>query len=106
MCSNSPTRLALNPCSPGALAQVVGYALSAPAPPFPVFVLGYAINGFGLSLQVTVISLTTRSRGSRLAQDAGANGFVACLKDNAATKMGILHAVYGQKCSNSAVNPG
>lgn len=36
----------------GAFAQVVGYSLEAPAPPFPVFVLGYAINGFGLSLQV------------------------------------------------------
>ncbi|KAI0631187.1 MFS general substrate transporter [Trametes polyzona] len=62
----------------GSLAQVAGYALEAPAPPFPVFVLGYAVNGFGLSLQ-----------------DAGANGFVASLKDNAATKMGILHAIYG-----------
>ena len=36
----------------GSLAQVVGYCLEAPAPPFPVFVLGYAINGFGMSLQV------------------------------------------------------
>lgn len=36
----------------GAFVQVVGYALAAPAPPFPVFVLGYAMNGFGLSLQV------------------------------------------------------
>ncbi|KAI0754425.1 MFS general substrate transporter [Daedaleopsis nitida] len=62
----------------GSMAQVLGYALEAPAPPFPVFVLGYAVNGFGLSLQ-----------------DAGANGFVASLKENAATKMGILHAVYG-----------
>ncbi|KAI8976584.1 MFS general substrate transporter [Trametes punicea] len=62
----------------GSLAQVAGYALEAPAPPFPVFVMGYAVNGFGLSLQ-----------------DAGANGFVASLKENAATKMGILHAVYG-----------
>ncbi|KAI0716684.1 MFS general substrate transporter [Earliella scabrosa] len=62
----------------GSMAQVVGYALEAPAPPFPVFVLGYAVNGFGLSLQ-----------------DAGANGFVASLKDNAATKMGVLHAIYG-----------
>ncbi|KAI0760312.1 MFS general substrate transporter [Fomes fomentarius] len=62
----------------GSLAQVIGYSLEAPAPPFPAFVLGYAINGFGLSLQ-----------------DAGANGFVASLKDNAATKMGVLHAVYG-----------
>ncbi|RPD61356.1 MFS general substrate transporter [Lentinus tigrinus ALCF2SS1-6] len=62
----------------GSLAQVVGYALEAPAPPFPVFVLGYAINGFGLGLQ-----------------DAGSNGFVASLKENAAIKMGILHAIYG-----------
>lgn len=42
----------INPKSLGAFAQVVGYSLEAPAPPFPVFVLGYAINGFGLSLQV------------------------------------------------------
>ncbi|KAH9941756.1 MFS general substrate transporter [Epithele typhae] len=62
----------------GGLAQVIGYCLDAPAPPFPVLVLGYLVNGFGLSLQ-----------------DAGANGFVASLKDNAATKMGVLHAVYG-----------
>ncbi|OSC97784.1 MFS general substrate transporter [Trametes coccinea BRFM310] len=62
----------------GALAQVVGYTLEAPAPPFPVFVMGYAVNGFGLALQ-----------------NAGANGYVASLKDNAATKMGILHAIYG-----------
>jgi len=62
----------------GAMAQVIGYALESPAPPFPVLILGYTINGFGLSLQ-----------------DAGANGYVASLKDGAATKMGILHAVYG-----------
>ena len=36
----------------GALAQIIGYSLEAPAPPFPVFVLGYAVNGFGMSLQV------------------------------------------------------
>ncbi|KAM5540128.1 hypothetical protein V8D89_006268 [Ganoderma adspersum] len=62
----------------GSVAQIVGYCFEAPAPPFPVFVLGYAFNGFGLSLQ-----------------DAGANGFVASLKDSASTKMGILHAIYG-----------
>ncbi|PIL23359.1 MFS general substrate transporter [Ganoderma sinense ZZ0214-1] len=62
----------------GSAAQVVGYCLESPAPPFPVFVLGYTINGFGMGLQ-----------------DAGANGFVASIKDNATTKMGILHAVYG-----------
>ncbi|KAH8103076.1 MFS general substrate transporter [Cristinia sonorae] len=62
----------------GAMAQVIGYCIMAPAPPFPALVLGYTINGFGLAVQ-----------------DAGANGYVACLKDGAATKMGIIHAVYG-----------
>ncbi|KAI0087348.1 MFS general substrate transporter [Irpex rosettiformis] len=62
----------------GCLSQLVGYALMAPAPPFPVFVLGYVFNSFGLSLQ-----------------DAGANGYVASLKDNAETKMGVIHAAYG-----------
>ena len=83
----------------GSLAQVVGYVLEAPAPPFPVFVLGYAFNGFGVALQVRhdywtrefSASYKTDLRG----QDAGANAFVASLKDNASTKMGILHAVYG-----------
>ena len=63
---------------PGSVAQVIGYAIDTPAPPFPALVLAYAINGFGLALQ-----------------DAGANGYVASYKHGAATKMGILHAVYG-----------
>ncbi|EMD35606.1 hypothetical protein CERSUDRAFT_85549 [Gelatoporia subvermispora B] len=62
----------------GSIAQCVAYALEAPAPPFPVFVIAYAINGFGIALQ-----------------DAGANGYVASLTDSPSTKMGILHAVYG-----------
>jgi hypothetical protein len=37
----------------GAAVQVVGYAIMAPAPPFPVLVLGYFLNGFGLSFQVS-----------------------------------------------------
>ena len=41
----------------GAIAQTIGYALEAPAPPFPVFVLGFAINGFGLALQVRLAKL-------------------------------------------------
>lgn len=32
---------------------MIGYALMAPAPPFPVFVLGYVFNGFGIALQVS-----------------------------------------------------
>ncbi|KZT32778.1 MFS general substrate transporter [Sistotremastrum suecicum HHB10207 ss-3] len=62
----------------GSICQTIGYAVQAPAPPFPVLALGYVINGFGISLQ-----------------DAQANGFVASLQENAAAKMGILHAAYG-----------
>ncbi|KAF8234579.1 MFS general substrate transporter [Tricholoma matsutake] len=64
--------------SAGSLFQAVAYALQAPAFPFPMFVICFAINGFGLAVQ-----------------DAQANGFVASLKDNAETKMGFLHAAYG-----------
>ncbi|KAF9455361.1 major facilitator superfamily domain-containing protein, partial [Collybia nuda] len=60
------------------LCQIVAYTLQAPALPFPVFVIAYAINGVGIALQ-----------------DAQANGFVASLKDNAEAKMGFLHAAYG-----------
>ncbi|KIJ59386.1 hypothetical protein HYDPIDRAFT_100851 [Hydnomerulius pinastri MD-312] len=58
--------------------QVIGYCIEAAAPPFPAFVLGYAINGIGMALQ-----------------DAQANGFVASIRDNAEAKMGLLHAAYG-----------
>lgn len=34
------------------MAQCIGYALDAPAPPFPVVVLAFAVNGFGIALQV------------------------------------------------------
>ena len=87
----------------GALAQVIGYSLAAPAPPFPVFVLAYAINGFGLSLQVSDHPVTDITLFISY-QDAGANGFVASLRDNAATKMGFLHAVYGW-LSHNVVTP-
>ncbi|RDB30820.1 Bypass of stop codon protein 6 [Hypsizygus marmoreus] len=62
----------------GSLFQIVAYALQGPAPPFPVFIIAYAINGVGIALQ-----------------DAQANGFVASIKDNAEAKMGFLHAAYG-----------
>lgn len=62
----------------GSLFQVVAYCFESAAPPFPLFALGYAINGVGLALQ-----------------DAQANGFVASLRDNPEMKMGILHAAYG-----------
>lgn len=62
----------------GSILQVIAYALQSPAPSFPVFVMAFTINGFGIALQ-----------------DAQANGFVASLQHNAETKMGILHAAYG-----------
>ncbi|KAH9973883.1 major facilitator superfamily domain-containing protein [Lactifluus volemus] len=62
----------------GSATQMVAFSIQASAPPFPLFVVAYAINGFGASLG-----------------DAQANGFVASYKDNAAAKMGILHAAYG-----------
>ena len=40
----------------GSIAQCVGYALSAPAPPFPVLVLAFTLNGFGIALQVSAKS--------------------------------------------------
>lgn len=62
----------------GSTLQIVGYALQAPGPPFPVFVMAYTINGFGIALQ-----------------DAQSNGYVASIRRNAETKMGIIHAAYG-----------
>ncbi|TFK31120.1 major facilitator superfamily domain-containing protein, partial [Crucibulum laeve] len=62
----------------GAISQLIGYVMIAPSPPFPVMVVGYAFIGFGLSFQ-----------------NAQANGFVASLKDNMTTKLGIMHAAYG-----------
>ncbi|KAJ3548188.1 hypothetical protein NMY22_g1355 [Coprinellus aureogranulatus] len=62
----------------GATFQIITYAIQSPAPPFPVFIIFNVVNGVGLALQ-----------------DALANGFVGSLTYSAATKMGILHAVYG-----------
>jgi MFS family permease len=62
----------------GSLTQVTAYAIQASSPPFPVLLIAYAINGFGMSLQ-----------------DAQANGLVANLQSKPEEKMGILHAVYG-----------
>ncbi|KAI0278077.1 MFS general substrate transporter [Russula aff. rugulosa BPL654] len=68
----------------GSVAQTIACSIQASAPPFPLFVIAYTINGFGESLG-----------------DAQANGFVANYKDNAATKMGIVHAAYGLGASIS-----
>ncbi|KAF9558507.1 MFS general substrate transporter [Agrocybe pediades] len=62
----------------GSVCQIVAYAIQCAAPPFPVFVMTYAVNGVGVALQ-----------------DAQANGFVASLSRRPEAKMGILHAAYG-----------
>jgi fucose permease len=49
----------------------------AGAPPFPLFVIAFCINGFGLGLQ-----------------DAQINGFITRLP-NAGSRMSIAHAIYG-----------
>ncbi|GAB1521106.1 hypothetical protein RhiTH_004197 [Rhizoctonia solani] len=61
----------------GAMLQVLAYSLLAPALPFPVMCVAYAINGFGVGFQ-----------------DAQANGFIAGLPKKSSEKMGLLHAVY------------
>ncbi|PIL33534.1 MFS general substrate transporter [Ganoderma sinense ZZ0214-1] len=61
-----------------AASQVFGYVLAAPAPPFPVFLLSYLLNGFGISLQLSA-----------------SNSFVASYKDGVSTRLAVLHACYG-----------
>ncbi|EIW78475.1 MFS general substrate transporter [Coniophora puteana RWD-64-598 SS2] len=60
----------------GSALQAVGYAIQASAPPYPAFVSGYLIGGFGMALQ-----------------NAQAVGYVAKMKDKAELKMAILMAV-------------
>ncbi|KAF8637248.1 hypothetical protein AX17_002959 [Amanita inopinata Kibby_2008] len=62
----------------GSVIPVVAYTLQAPALPFPVYVMSFTVNGIGMALL-----------------DAQTSGYVAKLKDNAQTKMGLLHAAYG-----------
>jgi len=76
-----------------------------------MFVICFAINGFGLAVQVG--RFPKNFTPSKFIQyfdlkDAQANGFVASLKDNAETKMGLLHAAYGASifCAPVDVDPG
>ncbi|EGN92872.1 hypothetical protein SERLA73DRAFT_172543 [Serpula lacrymans var. lacrymans S7.3] len=62
----------------GAALQVIAYSLEASAPPFPVFILGYGINGMGMAYE-----------------NAQSVGYVASFKKNAEAKMGLLMAAYG-----------
>ncbi|KAI0052804.1 MFS general substrate transporter [Auriscalpium vulgare] len=61
----------------GGTLSMIAYAIQAPAPPFPVFVLSYVLQGFSGSFM-----------------DAHANGYVVSLK-NQSSSLGIAHSVYG-----------
>jgi len=84
----------------GSILQIIAYALQSPAPPFPVFVMAFTINGFGIALQVDFFFLSFWCFHNLLyfhvMQDAQDNGLVSSLKHQAEAKMGILHAVYGE----------
>ena len=81
----------------------MAYSIQLPGPPFPLFVIAYVVNGFGGALQVSRLILMQQTVADCFTlrqQDAQANGFVASYKDNAATKMGFLHAAYGERQLN------
>lgn len=73
--------------------------LQAPALPFPVFLISFAINGVGVAMKVRPVSRTimmgSHHHINSFSKDAQASGFVASIKENSETKMGILHAAYG-----------
>ncbi|KAJ7815799.1 major facilitator superfamily domain-containing protein [Mycena olivaceomarginata] len=58
-----------------ALCQAAAYAIQARAPPFPLFVISFALSGIGIAIQ-----------------DAQANAYVASLEHNSEIYMGMLHA--------------
>ncbi|KAJ7081684.1 major facilitator superfamily domain-containing protein [Mycena crocata] len=62
----------------GAICQIVAYTIQAPAPPFPLFVISFAINGVGVAIQ-----------------NAQTNAYVASLRHDSELYMGMLHASYG-----------
>ena len=53
------TRIATLTMVAGSIVQVIGYAIDSAAPPFPAFVLAFALNGFGLALQVNRVSTSS-----------------------------------------------
>ncbi|KZO93807.1 MFS general substrate transporter [Calocera viscosa TUFC12733] len=61
----------------GAALEIVGFAVEAAAPPWPVFVVAYAVNGFAVAIM-----------------GAQVNAFVACLPGGN-WKLQLLHAGYG-----------
>lgn len=61
----------------GATLQMVSYAMQSPAPPFPLYLISFAVAGFGVGLQ-----------------DAQGNTFISRMSD-VTTKMSLTHAAYG-----------
>jgi len=61
----------------GAILQMLGYCFLAPAPPFPVLLLGQVVVGVGEAFQ-----------------NIHANAFVAAF--GSGTKLGLLHGIYGK----------
>ncbi|KAI0265899.1 MFS general substrate transporter [Gloeopeniophorella convolvens] len=61
----------------GSLVALATCCIQAPAPPFPVFVLSYALGGFGTALQ-----------------EAHSNGYILSLK-NPSSRLGLAHSFYG-----------
>jgi hypothetical protein len=43
------------PSDQGPICQVIAYGIQTPAPPFPLFVAAFALNGFGLAIQVCIL---------------------------------------------------
>ncbi|KAL0573637.1 hypothetical protein V5O48_008309 [Marasmius crinis-equi] len=58
--------------------KIIAYSIQSAAPPFPVFVIAYAIDGVGIALQ-----------------EAQANSFVATLKKHSEVKMSLTHSFFG-----------
>ncbi|KAN0097839.1 Major facilitator superfamily domain containing protein [Tylopilus felleus] len=52
----------------GSLSQVIAYSIECSAPPFPVFVSAYFINGIGLALQVCGGALSSPLAATQFAQ--------------------------------------
>ncbi|KAL0057209.1 hypothetical protein AAF712_016153, partial [Marasmius tenuissimus] len=62
----------------GAFLHMIASAIQSAKVPYPAFIMAYTLGGIGIS---TI--------------DAGASAYVANLKENPETKMGLLHAAYG-----------
>jgi len=65
--------------------SIVGYAIQAAAPPFPVFVAAMGFVGFSMTLQ-----------------DIHANGYVANMRKSS-SMLGLLHCLYGERIKASIV---